>query len=75
MFRFNRTKILPVFLSRRVTVASLAKAAGCDISTANRAINGGRIHARSVQGICDALEIEPTDFLVVDDLGGDEKDP
>ena len=72
MFRFNRTKILPVFLSRRVTVASLAKAAGCDISTANRAINGGRIHAKSVASIADALGIEAVDFLLVDDLGDDE---
>ena len=75
MFCFNRAKILPLFLRRRMTVASLARAANCDVSTANRAIGGKPIHARSVQGICDALEIEPTDFLVVDDLGGDEKDP
>ena len=72
MFCFNRAKILPLFLRRRMTVASLAKAANCDISTANRAIGGKPIHAKSVASIADALEIEAVDFLLVDDLGDDE---
>ena len=45
MFNFDRTKILPLFLTERITVAELARKAGISHKAAYRAINGLSITA------------------------------
>lgn len=64
MFRFNRALILPVFLNRRITIWSLAKAAGVNYRAADRAVNGLPVQAPVVAGIADALNINPLDYLL-----------
>lgn len=62
-FRFNRTKILPLFLSRRETIAQLARRAGCHSATVARAVNGEPIGADSVDKIARALDFDAITFL------------
>ena len=47
MYQFTRTKILPLFLQRRMTIRQLAKEAGVSEKTAERAINGLPVHSSS----------------------------
>ena len=62
-FRFSRAKILPVFLSKRITTEQLARNAGVAIQTAERAVNGQRISARVVDGIASALNVDAVQYL------------
>lgn len=62
-FRFSRAKILPVFLSKRITTEQLARNAGVAIQTAERAVNGQRISARVVDGIANALNVDAVQYL------------
>lgn len=52
MFRFDREKILPLFLCRQITFNQLAKLAGVSFQTAQKAINGKPIIAPVVQKNC-----------------------
>lgn len=62
-FRFNRAKILPLFLSRRETIAQLARRAGCNSATAARAVNGEPIGADNVDKIARALDADAVTLL------------
>ena len=67
MFRFEREKILPLFLERRITVAELARLARTAHMSAWRAVNGESVGATVVSRIADALGIAASDmpsFLV-----------
>ena len=67
MFRFEREKILPIFLERRITVADLSRLAKTSHAAAWRAINGEAVGATVVSRIADALGITAADtpkFLV-----------
>lgn len=65
MFKFDRTKILPLFLEKRITVAELARLAGVAHPSAQKAVSGERVSATIISKIADALGIENvTDFLV-----------
>ena len=63
-YRFDRAKILPLFLQRCETVAELARRAGCTAATASRAVNGDKISAANVDKIARALNFNAVDFLV-----------
>ena len=61
MFRFEREKILPIFLERRITVAETAH------MSAWRAVNGESVGATVLSRIALALGIDASDvpsFLV-----------
>ena len=64
MYQFTRTKVLPLFLQRRMTIRQLAKDAGVSEKTAERAINGLPVHASVIGRIADALGIAPLEMLV-----------
>lgn len=64
MFRFQRAKILPLFLSKRMTVKEFAAMAKVSHNTAVKAVNGDSISANIVDKICAALEINAIDYLV-----------
>ena len=67
MFRFEREKILPIFLERRITVAELARLARTAHMSAWRAVNGEQVSAPIITKIADALGIDASDvpsFLV-----------
>ena len=64
MYQFTRTKVLPLFLQRRMTIRQLAKDAGVSEKTADRAVNGLPITAVVVSRIADALGFNPLDVLV-----------
>lgn len=65
MFKFDRTKILPLFLEKRITVAELARLAGIAHQSAQKAVSGERVSATIISKIGDALGIENVaDFLV-----------
>lgn len=66
MFRFDRAKLLPLFLKLRITVKELAVASGINQATAQKALDGKTISAPSVDKICAALKINALDFLVED---------
>ena len=57
MFRFIRTKILPLFLEREITVYKLSQMADVSYRTCQRAINGDRVSAPAISRICKALGI------------------
>lgn len=57
MFRFNRERILPLFLQKRWTVAELARRAGIAQSSAQRAVNGNSVAAPIIAKVADALGI------------------
>lgn len=67
MFRFNREMIMPVFLAKRMTVTDLARLAGVAYLSAKRAVEGEKVAAPIIMKICDALGIDPMEFL---DNGG-----
>ena len=64
MFRFKRELILPIFLSRCMTIWQLAKLAGVAYSSAERAVNGIPVSAPVVDKIARALDVNAVDFLV-----------
>lgn len=67
MFRFEREKILPIFLERRITVTELARLAKTSHAAAWRAVNGEPIGAIILSRIAEALGLSETDvpsFLV-----------
>ncbi len=63
MFKFNRAKILPVYLSRRMTIDRLARTAGVSNRTVDRAVNGLPITGKVVEAIAAALSIDAMEFL------------
>ena len=63
MFNFDRTKILPLFLTERITVAELARKAGISHKAAYRAINGLSITAPVVDKTSRALNFEAIAYL------------
>ena len=63
-YRFDRAKILPLFLQRQETIAEIARRAGCNPATASRAVNGEKISAVNVAKIARALNFNAVDFLV-----------
>lgn len=62
-YRFDRAKILPLFLQRQETIAALARRAGCNPATASRAVNGEKIYSAHVDKIARALNFNAVDFL------------
>ena len=64
MYQFTRTKVLPLFLQRRMTIRQLAKEAGVSEKTADKAVNGLPITAVVVSRIAAALGFNPLDVLV-----------
>ena len=63
MFRFSRLKILPLFLSRRITIAELARLAGISHQSAQKAVNGENVSAVIIGKVADALKFDATDFM------------
>lgn len=64
-YRFDATKIRPIFKTRFKSVRQLALAAGEKYHTVQRAIHGGRIHYRlSVLRIANALGINAEEYLI-----------
>lgn len=64
MFKFDRAKILPIFLEKRITVAELARLAGVAHQSAQRAVSGEKVSALIVAKVAAALGIEKTaDYL------------
>lgn len=63
MFRFKRERILPLFLSRRMTVAELARKAGVSHTSAQRAVEGEKVAAPIIDKVAEALGIDTMDFL------------
>ena len=63
MFRYERAKILPFFLQKKMTVAELARAAGVSHKSAQRAVNGEAVHAVVIGKVADALGIDAMEFL------------
>lgn len=63
MFRFNRTKILPLFLQKRMTIAQLARIAGVSHQAAQKAVNGESVGAIVIGKIAEALNVEAVNFL------------
>ncbi|MBR0061086.1 MAG: helix-turn-helix domain-containing protein [Selenomonadaceae bacterium] len=64
MYQFTRSKVLPIFLERRIPIKQLAKEAGVSEKTAEKAVNGLPITAVVVARIADALGVAPLDVLV-----------
>ena len=64
MFRFDREKILPLFLKKYKTTKDLAKKSGVNPVTVNRAVNGLPIQAFVVDKIACALNIDALDYLL-----------
>ena len=63
MLRFNREKILPVFLKKEMTIADLARKAGVAHRSAERAVEGVAVAAPIINKIADALGINAMEFL------------
>lgn len=63
MFRFKREMILPLFLSRGMTIQQLAKMAGVAYKSANKAVNGIPVSAPVADKIARALNFDAIDFL------------
>ena len=64
-FRFDATKIRPIFKTRFKSVNQLARAAGVKYHTTQRALSGRRFHFKSdAIKIADALGINVTDYLI-----------
>ena len=63
MFRFQREKVLPLFLGKMTTVFDVARRAGVDSRVVNRAVNGEPISAAGVQKIADALGVDAMEYL------------
>lgn len=63
MFRFDRVKILELFLSKCLGVAVLARRAGVGYVSAMRAVNGEPVGAKIIAKVAAALEVNPVDFL------------
>ena len=63
MFRFNREKILPVFLKKEMTIADLARKAGVAHRSAERAVEGEAVAAPIIAKVADALGIDAMEFL------------
>ena len=63
-FRFTRETFLPLFLERNMTIAELARRAGCNAKTAERAVNGLPVTSAVVDKIARALNVDALKFLV-----------
>ena len=63
MLRFNREKILPVFLKKEMTIADLSRKAGVAHRSAERAVEGEAVAAPIINKIADALGIDAMEFL------------
>ena len=63
MFKFDREKILPLFLAKQMTVAELARAARISHKAAYRAVNGLSITAPVVDKTSRALNFEAIAYL------------
>lgn len=63
MFRFNRERILPLFLKQKMPVAELARKAGIGQNSAQRALEGKKVAAPIVAKVAAALSIDPMEFL------------
>ena len=63
MFRFDREKILAVFLQKQWTTYELARRAGVYYRSAFRALNGKAVGATVIAKVAAALEIDPVKFL------------
>lgn len=63
MFKFNRTKILPLFLAKQMTIAEFARVAGISHKAAYRAVNGLSITAPVVEKTACALNLNAMEFL------------
>lgn len=63
MFRFKRERILPLFLSRRMTVAELARKAGVSHTSAQRAVEGEKVAAPIIDKVAEILGIDAMDYL------------
>lgn len=63
MFRFERERILPLFLQKQWTVAELARKAGIAQSSAQRAVNGNSVAAPIIAKVADALGVDPLAYL------------
>ena len=63
MFKFSRTKILPLFLAKQMTTNELARKAGINYKSAYRAVNGLSITAPVVEKTARALQIDAVTFL------------
>lgn len=63
-YRFDATKIRPIFKTRFESIRQLALAAGEKYNTTQRAIHGRRVHFRStIIKIANALGIKAEDYL------------
>lgn len=61
MFKFDLALILPLFLSRRITVAELAKQAKTSHASVSRALHGESVGALVLMRVAEALGIPETD--------------
>lgn len=63
MFQFNRELILPLFLSKGMTVAVFARQAGVSFKAASRAVNGQPVSAPIAQRVAAALGVDVLKYL------------
>lgn len=63
MFRFDRQKILAVFLQKQWTTAELARRAGVGFRSAFRAVNGEAVGAAIIAKVAAALEVDAVTTL------------
>ena len=63
MFKFIRTKILPLFLARQITTFELAKAANVSYKTTLRAVCGFKVSAASISKIGKALGLTDAELV------------
>lgn len=64
MFKFDREKLLPLFLAKRMTVAELARKSGVAHQSAQKAVDGERVSATIISKVADALGIKATEYLI-----------
>lgn len=62
MVQFERKKILPLFLQRQETITSLARRAGVNHRTAQKAINGERVGEVYAARVARALNVADEDI-------------
>lgn len=66
MFRFDREKILSVFLQKQWTIYELSRRAGVVYRSAFRAVNGKAVGATIIAKVAAALGIDPVQYLAED---------
>lgn len=62
-FQFSREQILPLFLQRRMNITELARQAGINPRTAERAVRGLPVSASVIDKVANALDFDATKFL------------